>query len=94
MDITEIPEAFTLPLRLSIISSLIEANKTFKELKQLTQATDGNLSTQLSKLETWNYITSEKVIENKKMKSSYTITNFALKQFEEYVDLLFTILKS
>ena len=37
-------------------------------------ATQGNLSVQLTKLEEWGYLTSQKVIEQKKTKSTYTIT--------------------
>ena len=51
MEINSIPEAFQTKLRLAIISALITGSKTFKELKIITSASDGNLGAQLSKLE-------------------------------------------
>ena len=93
MNIENIPEAFSVTLRLKIITALVSSSRTFNELRDTTQATQGNLSVQLTKLETWGYITSEKVIEKKKTKSTYTITPFGLQQFEEYVSLLQSVLK-
>ncbi len=92
MNIDSIPEAFSVALRLKIISSLVSASKTFNELREMTQATQGNLSVQLTKLETWGYITSDKVIEKKRTKTTYTLTDFGLTQFEEYVALLQAVL--
>ena len=94
MNIDNIPEAFSVALRLKIITALVNSSRTFNELRDITQATQGNLSVQLTKLEAWEYITSEKVIEKKKTKSTYTITPFGLQQFEEYVDLLQSVLQS
>lgn len=92
MKIDDIPEAFCVTLRLKIISALIGSSKTFKELREITQATQGNLSVQLTKLEEWGYLASSRVIEKKRTKSTYTITPFGLKQFEEYVALLQSVL--
>lgn len=92
MNIDSIPEAFSVTLRLKIITALVSSARTFNELCDITQATKGNLSVQLTRLEIWGYLTSEKVIEKKKTKSTYTITPFGLQQFEEYVDLLQTAL--
>ena len=94
MEISEIPEAFSLPLRLKLISSLVDGTKSFQELKELTLATDGNISVQLTKLENWGYVKSNKAIRNKKMHSSYQLTYFGRKQLEEYVELLNRFLKS
>ena len=88
MNLNEIPEALCQKLRIKIISSLVQSSKTFNELLELTDSTKGNLSVQLTKLEEWGYITSKKVIENKKTKSTYTISDTGLTQFEEYVLLL------
>lgn len=51
MDIKSIPEAFQSKVRLAIITALISGEKTFTQLKKLTQASDGNLASHLSKLE-------------------------------------------
>lgn len=92
MNIDTIPEAFSVTLRLKILTALVSASRTFKELREITQATQGNLSVQLTKLEEWGYLTSQKVIEQKKTKSTYTITPFGLQQFEAYVSLLQSVL--
>ena len=63
MNIDTIPEAFSVTLRLKILTALVSASRTFKELREITQATQGNLSVQLTKLEEWGYLTSQKVIE-------------------------------
>ena len=93
MKIENIPEAFSVTLRLKIITALVSSARTCKELREITQATQGNLSVQLTKLEEWGYLTSEKMIEKKKTKSTYTITEFGLQQFEAYVSLLQSVLQ-
>ena len=93
MNINDIPEALCQKLRIKIISSLVSSSKTFNELLEITQTTKGNLSVQLMKLEEWQYLTSDKIIENKKSKSTYTLTDYGLNQFEEYVSLLKQIIE-
>ena len=93
MNINDIPEALCQKLRIKIISSLVSSSKTFNELLEITQTTKGNLSVQLMKLEEWQYLTSDKVIENKKSKSTYTLTDYGMNQFEEYVALLKQIIE-
>lgn len=93
MNINDIPEALCQKLRIKIISSLVSSSKTFNELLEITQTTKGNLSVQLMKLEEWQYLTSDKIIENKKSKSTYTLTDYGLNQFEEYVALLKQIIE-
>lgn len=93
MEISNIPEAFCLAIRLKLISCLIDGEKSFKDIKQITKATDGNISVQLSKLEEWGYIESKKTICGKRPKTSYRITNFGIQQFEAYVNLLESILQ-
>lgn len=89
MDWNTIPEALTLPLRLKILCLLTTQKRSFRELKELTAATDGNISVQLSKLAEWNYITSCKRPEEKRRSSTvYEITAFGLRQLEEYAAFL------
>lgn len=92
MNISAIPEAFCLSLRIKIISCLLVSSCTFNELLEKTQSSHGNLSVQLSKLEDWKYLTSKKIIKNKKTRTTYTITQFGIQQFEEYVELLQNII--
>lgn len=70
MEISNIPEAFSLSIRLKLISSLLNGEKTFTDLKKITKATDGNISVQLTKLEEWGYIESTKAICGKRPKAS------------------------
>ena len=93
MKINDIPNLFQSKIRLAIITSLIDGSKDFKQLKELTEATDGNLSTHLSKLEKEGYILSEKHFIPRKPKSTYTLTLTGRKAFEEYVELLSSLLK-
>ena len=73
-------------LRLLIISHLITKKLLFTELKKLTNASDGNLSIQLKKLESWEYVKSEKKLMNGKAVTQYEITEMGIQQFEEYVE--------
>lgn len=88
MDINNIPEALSLPLRLKLISCLVNGKKTFNELKDLVEASDGNMSVQLSKLEQWGFITSVKKIDGKKTRTTYEITDYGICMLKEYVELL------
>ena len=92
MEINSIPEAFQTKLRLAIISALITGEKTFKELKIITSASDGNLGAQLNKLEEYDYLVCKKEFINKKPQSTYCITDKGLSQFKEYVEMLEKIL--
>lgn len=88
MNIKNIPQAFTLPLRLVIISSLIDSSKNFNDLKMLAECSDGNLSVQLKKLEEWEYISSYKVKQQNRIITNYELTKFGREQFENYVKML------
>jgi DNA-binding HxlR family transcriptional regulator len=92
MDINNIPEALSLPLRLKLISCLVNGRKTFNELKELVEASDGNISVQLSKLEKWGFIISKKKIEGKKPRTTYEITDYGIHILKEYVKLLESII--
>ena len=94
MDINTIPEAFQTKLRLAVLSSLLTGPRSFKELKVITAATDGNLGIQLNKLSDLGYLTIEKAFVNNKPQTTYTITEFGRRQFKEYVELLERLLKS
>lgn len=89
MNFDNIPSAFTLPLRLAIISTLISGEKSFMELKQITKSTDGNLNVQLINLKNDNFIISN---NTKKNTTIYSITSFGIKSFTEYIDFLERIL--
>jgi DNA-binding HxlR family transcriptional regulator len=92
MEINTIPEAFQTKLRLAVLSALLTGTKSFKELKTITSATDGNLGIQLNKLSELEYLTIEKAFVNNKPQTTYTLTEFGRTQFKEYVELLESLL--
>ena len=88
MELNNIPEALQTKLRLMIISALVTGSKSFNELKSITEASDGNISVQLSKLEEWGYVNISKSIVNKKTRTEIQLTQFGKKTFREYIELL------
>ncbi len=73
-------------LRLAIVSFLVTNGKSdFNELKEITQATSGNLSVQLKKLEQVKYIKITKGFLNNYQHTSIEITKIGIDAFEEYV---------
>lgn len=93
MDINSIPDIFQSKLRIAIISCLMTGEKTFRELKEITGATDGNLSVQLSKIEAEEYIKVRKDFFNNKPRSRYDLTEKWRNEFIDYVNTLEGIIK-
>lgn len=76
-------------LRLAVMSLLISADEAeFPYIKEQTGATAGNLSVQIDKLSTANYIEVEKTFKGKRPCTLCHITEKGRKAFEEYVDVL------
>ncbi len=76
-------------LRLSIISFLVTSGKSdFNELKEITNATSGNISVQLKKLEKTKYIKIHKGFLNNYQHTSIEITKTGIDAFEEYVSAI------
>ncbi|UAY56809.1 winged helix-turn-helix domain-containing protein [Arachidicoccus terrestris] len=76
-------------LRLAIISLLVGASAAdFKELKEKTGATAGNLSVQVQKLSDAGYIRVEKSFRGKYPLTTCKITKEGLKAFDNYVEAL------
>ncbi len=81
-------------LRLAIMSLLVSVNKAeFKYLKENTEATAGNLSVQITKLEEAGYIKVEKGFKGKMPQTICTITKKGIEAFEQYVNDLKGYLK-
>ena len=73
------------PIRLKIISSLINKNQCdFNYLKKVTETTQGNLSIQLKKLKEEKYIEIKKTFSNNYPKTSCSITKKGKIKFEEF----------
>lgn len=76
-------------LRLAIISFLVTNGKSdFNELKEVTEASSGNLSVQIKKLQKANYIIITKGFLNNYQHTAIEITNEGINAFEEYVEAL------
>lgn len=93
MEIQSIPEAFQTKLRISILSALLLGEQSFKELKEITGSTDGNLGAQLLKLEDLGYLTSRKEFVGRKPKTTYQLTELGINSFKEYVNMLENLLR-
>ena len=92
MEMNNIPEMFQSRLRLMIVSGLIKQPLSFTALKQLTGATDGNLSVQISKLTDAGYVIVRKEFSGKKPLTTCELTDLGRNSFREYVELLNSIL--
>ena len=74
-------------LRLGILSALaVNDSLTFKELKSLMRATDGNLSVHARKLEQARYITCSKSYEGRLPKTEFRITELGRRALLRYLD--------
>ena len=81
-------------LRLSIISFLINVERAdFKKLLEITAATKGNLSVQISKLQDIGYIEVKKSFKAKYPHTQCKITEMGRLAFMKYVKDLKLLLK-
>ena len=92
MELNNIPDIFSNKLRLAILAALVMEPKTFRDLKEITLATDGNLG-QLSKLEECGAIFINKEFVKRKPQTTYELTDVGRTAFKEYVDLLDRIIR-
>lgn len=88
MNFDSIPEALQTKMRLSILLAIFNGEKDFNTLKEILQATDGNLSVQLTKLEQYGCLTSLKVTDGKKKRTVYSISEYGKRILVEYIELL------
>jgi DNA-binding transcriptional ArsR family regulator len=76
-------------LRLAIISLLVTVEEAeFSFIKEKTNATVGNISVQLEKLQEAKYIKIEKTFKGKYPLTKCSITKKGVKAFEDYVKIL------
>ena len=92
MEMNNIPEMFQSKLRLMFVSGLIKQPLSFTALRQLTGATDGNLSVQINKLADAGYIIVRKEFSGKKPLTTCELTQDGRESFRQYVELLNSIL--
>jgi len=81
-------------LRLQIVSVLV-ANDSydFNALKELLEATDGNLATHLKALEREKYISVTKAFVDRKPNTRYKITERGRSAFKKHLDALEELIK-
>lgn len=88
-DAGRLDEAIHGRLRLGIMAYLSQASPaTFNELKDVTGATGGNLSTHLRKLEDSGYIAQTKSFEGRKPLTTITLTDEGSQAFSRYLEAL------
>jgi len=81
-------------LRLAIMSLLVSLQKAdFTYIKEKTEATSGNLSVQLTKLEEAGYLEIKKGFKGKIPQTTCFITRKGIEAFEKYVENLKAYLK-
>ena len=93
MELHDLSDIFQSKLRLMIISALMTGQKTFKEIKEITGATDGNISVQITNLEKAGFITVTKGYVGKKPRTTVEITPEGVASFKAYIDLLSSAIK-
>ena len=82
-------------LRLAIVSLLMTSEEVdFNQIKDMTEATSGNISVQIRKLQEAGYIEVVKSFKNNYQNTSLSITKKGIKAFEDYVESLKQYLKT
>ncbi len=93
----ELDEIIHQPIRLRIMAALVALHPggevDFSYLRDLLDATDGNLGAHLRKLEEAGYIAVNKTFENRKPHTYVTATPQGRKVFAQHVAALEAILK-
>jgi DNA-binding MarR family transcriptional regulator len=88
-DVTKLDEAIHGRLRLGIMAYLADAEAAdFNELKAVLEATQGNLSIHLRKLEDAGYVEIVKSFQGRKPLTRAHITPAGRKAFATYLDVL------
>ncbi|UDF04464.1 transcriptional regulator [Asticcacaulis sp. AND118] len=88
-DVNRLDDAIHGRLRLGIMAYLADAEAAdFNELKGVLEATQGNLSVHLSKLEDAGYVEIVKGYQGKKPLTRVHITSVGRQAFARYLDVL------
>lgn len=76
-------------IRLGVMSILmVNEEVSFNDLKQMLQATDGNLATHMVTLEEEGYIKVHKGFIGRKTNTTYSVTNTGEKAFSDHIAAL------
>lgn len=92
--ITQLNKAFESRIRLGIMSMLM-VNDTvdFLTLKEMLDASDGNIASHISALEKAGYLAVKKKFIGKKTNTSYSVTPEGRRAFNEHLNALEQLLK-
>jgi DNA-binding MarR family transcriptional regulator len=87
--IEHLNKVFDSRIRLGIMSALmVNAEVNFNDLKELIQATDGNLASHLKGLEENGYIKVQKGFIGRKTNTLYSVTKAGDKAFKDHLAAL------
>ena len=93
--IEHLNKIFDSRIRLGIMSALmVNAEVNFNDLKDLMQATDGNLASHLKGLEESGYIKVQKGFIGRKTNTLYSVTKAGDKAFKEHLTALEKMIQS
>ena len=94
IDYHEIDDVIHSRIRTAIMAVLVSVDEAdFTFIRDKINATDGNLSVHLRKLEENNYVSVKKEFINRKPVSRYQITSTGRAAFEDYIKKLESIIK-
>lgn len=94
-DVPKLDQLIHGRFRLGIVSALAAApSLSFRELKDLLDTTDGNLSIHARKLEEAGYIECEKSFAGRVPKSEYRLTAAGREALERYLGHMETLVKA
>ena len=81
--------------RLAIVSALVpHESLSFRELKDITKMTDGNLSVHMRTLEEADYVTVSKSFVDRRPRTQYALTKKGRQAFADYIAGLEQIVQS
>ncbi len=93
-DYQQLDDVIHSRIRLAVMALLITVEEAeFNFLKEKVNATDGNLSVHLKKLEDAGYISVKKEFVNRKPRTMYALTKNGRKAFEDYLEQLEKMVK-
>jgi DNA-binding MarR family transcriptional regulator len=92
--IGKLNKVFESRIRLGVMSILmVNSEVNFNDLKQMLEATDGNLATHLVTLEESGFIKVHKGFVGRKTNTTYAITRAGEKAFKEHIEALEQMIK-
>jgi DNA-binding transcriptional ArsR family regulator len=95
MDAASFDRLIHEPLRLGIVSALAASEMlTFTELREMTRATDGNLSVHARKLEGAGYLACRKTFQGRTPRTEFRLTARGRRAFQRYLDHMESVIRA